>query len=87
MGKYPVHERLKELETEGRIVQNFLDYLQERLIRLCRWDDKERAFAGLYGKEDEIIAGFLGIDLEAFYREKDSMMAQLASSAQAGDTE
>ena len=75
---YPQHIKLKNLEVERKTVQNFLDWLDEQEIDLCRWVKQPTDQLQVVRQtKATIIALFLGIDENALEAEKQHMLENL----------
>lgn len=70
---YPEHEKLKKREADHTLICEFFSYL----------DDLDLVKGGR--KPDDVIAGFFGIDIDAFHREKEVMYQSLRSANERTD--
>jgi hypothetical protein len=83
---YPQHAKLEDQKLERATVQRFLDWLDDENLRIAE-PIKEGsgfdvyAYTGLLERTTRskaaLVAGFLGIDEDAFHEEKDAMIAAL----------
>ncbi len=94
MTKYPMHERFAAVATDAAVVQNFLDSMrypedelpEKSLVGLVFEHHEENSF----GKSEYtlltdavcegLMARFFGIDLRAFYAEKEQMLADIRAA-------
>lgn len=77
--KYPVHEELKALATERRIVQSFLDWMDEDDLVICVNDGGE--VKDQYNDTHaETIGRFLGIDPDELEAERQAMFAEMQAN-------
>jgi hypothetical protein len=86
--KYPLHEQMKALESERRGVQTAIDWITEQGYAICedRWKDKpthDEEFTPIRLRTDKLVAAILEIDYDAFMAEKDAMLEEIRSPAQA----
>lgn len=72
----PLHDKMAGLETERNTVQEFLDWLQANGYWICKQDENDR-FWPTFKSNEKIIANFFDIDLNAFYAEKDALLAAI----------
>lgn len=76
---YPEHEKLAALNGANNTIGQFLDWLDQEDIILCKWDD-ERLVPCRENKATTIGRHFL-IDEDKLEAEKQSMLASLRGEA------
>ena len=79
----PQHDKLDELSGENNVVAEFLEWLKTKYT-LAEWgeefDEETGDYDGdtlypAYPRTEDLLAEYYDIDLEAFYAEKEVMLA------------
>ena len=83
---WPEHARLIEQKHKTEIIHEFLEWCNGKKIELGRWverggygDDK---FMPRVEKVDNLLAEFIGINLEELEREKRAMLSQMRATSE-----
>ena len=77
----PQHDKLDELSGENNVVAEFLEWLKTKYT-LAEWEESEDE-AGyfvdvlypVYPRTEDLLAEYYEIDLDAFWKEKEAMLA------------
>lgn len=77
MEKYPEHMKMKAIEKESQVVQEFLDFLSGGGYVICEWDILSGSPRATYRHMVELVAGYFKIDLKKLEFEKAQMIAEI----------
>jgi hypothetical protein len=72
----PEHEKLKDIQPLSQKCGEFLEWLGEQGIQLCRFDSRHDACIPINDRYVDLLASFFGIDLVKLEREKEAILAE-----------
>lgn len=83
MSDYPEHDKLKALNGHNQTVGQFLEWLSEQGIDLCRYDDSVSKYHPypITDSHTSLMAKFFEIDENKLEAEKLAMLTSLRTAA------
>lgn len=75
MNKYPEHEKLQKVKDESQAQGEFLEWLREQGVWLCRMDEDGLLYP-TYTRIEDFLAEYHGIDLKVIEQEKREMLEE-----------
>ena len=82
--RYPEHQKLKAVKHESQAIGEFLEWLSENEMQICKIQPGEFIRHGGYeavrDSTEQLLARFFEIDLKKISDEKDAMLEELRSA-------
>jgi hypothetical protein len=79
--QYPEHEKMQKVRAESQAQGEFLEWLEEQQIRLCKYVADEPGFRAsfqpVHCRKESLLAQYHGIDLKKIESEKQQMLDEL----------
>jgi len=82
---YPEHEKVKAIRAESQCQGEFLEWLGEQGILLCRLDTGDDSgehypYIPIYATKEELLARYHGVDLDKLEEEKQAIIEECRSA-------
>ena len=75
--KYPLHDKLAEMEERHQAIQDFLDWLDTKEYVIAQYRENNDFPVPTFRRKESIISEFLGIPEAEFETEKRAMLDAL----------
>lgn len=80
MSRYPQHDKMRSVQTEARVVEDFIRYVKDGRedVALVRFGETPSDWITLSDRDiQRLVNDYFGIDDDAFRREKQQMFNDL----------
>lgn len=77
MSTYPEHEKLATVKNQSQPQGELLQWIGDRGILLCRWNDDIDAYVPIARTTSSLLAEYHEIDLDRLEQEKRRMLEDL----------
>lgn len=73
----PMLDKMHAVKPKSQAIGEFLDFMENRQIRLCEWDEVQERYYSVGKSIETILAEYFAIDLKQVEKERMAILAEL----------